>query len=306
LLQKRQLGSSDLYVSELGLGCMSLGTDHKQADSIIKSAYEEGINFFDTADLYDFGENEKLIGQTLKPFRDKVILATKVGNRPNQQKDGWSWDPSKSYIKEAVKNSLRRLNTDYIDLYQLHGGTIHDSIDETIEAFEELKTEGYIRFYGISSIRPNVIREYIQKSNIVSVMMQYSLLDRRPEEVALSLLHQHDISVITRGSLAKGLLSNEMMKKISPSIREKGYLDYNFSDLTHTMEKFQAVFNRPLNEMALQYNLANPTVASVIVGASSVEQLRKNIQAVKAEKLSKDELRQLQSYTKRNVYQEHR
>ena len=306
MLQKRLLGSSDLHVSELGLGCMSLGTDLAKAELIIKSAYEEGINFFDTADLYDFGENEKLIGQALKPVRDKVILATKVGNRPNQQKDGWSWDPSKSYIKEAVKNSLKRLNTDYIDLYQLHGGTILDPIDETIEAFEELKDEGYIRYYGISSIRPNVIREYAHKSNLVSVMMQYSLLDRRPEEEALPLLHQHDIRVITRGALARGLLSNEMIKKMSPSIREKGYLDYTFSELTSVVEKLQADFNRPLNELALQYNLANPTVASVIVGASTVEQLKKNVQAVKGEKLSKNELKQLQSYTKKNVYQEHR
>lgn len=91
-------------------------------------------------------------------------------------------DPSKAYIKEAVKKSLTRLKTDYIDLYQLHGGTIEDNIDETIEAFEELKQEGVIRYYGISSIRPNVIKEYVKKSNIVSIMMQFSLFDRRPEE----------------------------------------------------------------------------------------------------------------------------
>ena len=175
-----------------------------------------------------------------------------------------------------------------------------------IEAFEELKDEGYIRYYGISSIRPNVIREYAHKSNLVSVMMQYSLLDRRPEEEVLPLLHQHDISVITRGSLARGISSNEMIKKMSPSIREKGYLDYTFSELTYVVEKLQADFNRPLNELALQYNLASPTVASVIVGASTVEQLKKNVQAVKGEKLSKNELKQLQSYTKKNVYQEHR
>ena len=140
-----------------------------------------------------------------------------------QDQTGWSWDPSKSYIKEAVKQSLKRLGTDYIDLYQLHGGTIEDPIDETIEAFEELKAEGYIRYYGISSIRPNVIREYVKKSNIVSVMMQYSILDRRPEEEALPLLHEHGISVVTRGPLAKGLLSDKMLEKVS----QKGYQDYS-------------------------------------------------------------------------------
>ena len=138
-MQKRRLGTSDLFVSELGLGCMSLGLDPKKAESILHAALDEGINYFDTADLYDYGENEKIIGTTFKQNRDKVIIATKVGNHWNEQKNGWHWDPSKTYIKEAVKASLKRLNTDYIDLYQLHGGTIEDPIDETIEAFEELK-----------------------------------------------------------------------------------------------------------------------------------------------------------------------
>ena len=186
-MKKRKLGNSDLWVTELGLGCMSIGTDEKAAREIIETALDEGINYFDTADLYDFGENEKIIGAALKEVREQVILATKVGNRWNTEKSGWSWDPTKSYIMEAVKQSLKRLGTDYIDLYQLHGGTIEDPIDETIEAFEELKSAGYIRQYGISSIRPNVIHEYVKKSDITSVMMQYSILDRRPEEEALPL-----------------------------------------------------------------------------------------------------------------------
>lgn len=305
-MQKRQLGTSDLYVSELSLGCMSLGTDHKKAEFIIRNAVEEGINFFDTADLYDYGENEKIVGQTLKPFRDKVIIGTKVGNRWNDVKDGWRWDPSKSYIKEAVKDSLKRLNTDYIDLYQLHGGTTEDQMEETIEAFEELKSEGYIRYYGISSIRHNVIREYAEKANIDSVMMQYNLFDRRPEEEALPLLTQKQISVITRGSLAKGLLSDRTLEKASPSIQEKGYLDYSFKEVSQTIEKIKTAFQRPLNEVALHYNLAHSAVASVVVGASSVQQLKQNVQAVKSEKLTVDEIQHLQSLTKRNIYQEHR
>ena len=150
------------------------------------------------------------------------------------QKSGWRWDPSKTYIKEAVKDSLKRLNTDYIDLYQLHGGTIEDRIDETIEAFEELKTEGLIRYYGISSIRPNVIREYAAKSNMVSVMMQYSLLDRRPEETMLPLLDEHGISVVTRGSLAKGLLSEKALERVEKF--EKGYLDYSVAEFRDSGE----------------------------------------------------------------------
>lgn len=202
-MKKRTLGHSDLQVSEVGLGCMSLGTDKKHALSILDEALELGINYLDTADLYDFGRNEEIVGEAIKSRRQDVILATKAGNRWEEGKPGWFWDPRKAYIKEAVKRSLKRLQTDYIDLYQLHGGTIEDNIDETIEAFEELKQEGIIRHYGISSIRPNVIKEYVKKSNIVTVMMQYSLLDRRPEEW-LSLLEEHGISVIARGPLAKG------------------------------------------------------------------------------------------------------
>src|SRR5690606_3990438 len=107
---------------------------------------------------------------------------TKVGNRMIPGEDRWVWDASKTYIMEAVKDSLRRLGTDYIDLYQLHGGTMEDDATETIEAFEALKKEGVIRQYGISSIRPNVIKRFLTNSSAVSVMMQYSLLDRRPEE----------------------------------------------------------------------------------------------------------------------------
>lgn len=303
-MKKNKLGKSDLMVSELGLGCMSLGTNEEQAGRIIDAALEAGINYFDTADLYDYGVNEEIVGKHLKKVRDKVILATKVGNRWNEGKDSWHWDPSKEYIKEAVKQSLKRLQTDYIDLYQLHGGTISDNIDETIEAFEELRTEGIIRYYGISSIRPNVIREFVKKSNIVSNMMQYSILDRRPEEEALPLLHEHNISVVTRGSLAKGLLSARALEKASNS----GYLDYSYEDLEVLIHSLQekVAKERSLTKVALQYNLAHPAVASVIVGASSVEQLKENVKAVTSAPLTSDEIRIIQEISKANQYTEHR
>ena len=113
---------------------------------------------------------------------------------------------------EAVKDSLKRLGTDYIDLYQLHGGTMEDNVSETIEAFEALKKEGVIREYGISSIRPNVIERFLSNSSAVSVMMQYSLLDRRPEEW-FPMIRDAGASVITRGTLAKGLLTDEGIER---------------------------------------------------------------------------------------------
>lgn len=304
LLKKRKLGNSDLWVTELGLGCMSIGVKEKAAREIIEAALEEGINYFDTADLYDFGENEKIVGTALKEVRDKVIIATKVGNRWKPDKSGWSWDPSKSYIKEAVKQSLKRLGTDYIDLYQLHGGTIEDRIDDVIEAFEELKAEGLIRYYGISSIRPNVIREYVKKSYLVSVMMQYSILDRRAEEEALPFLDEHGVSAVTRGPLAKGLLTDKMLKKVS----QKGYQDYSQEELLHVLPalKDKLAGDRSFTEIALQYNLAHPAVASVIAGASSPEQVRANSHAINSQSLTEDEIALIKTFSKAAFYKEHR
>jgi aryl-alcohol dehydrogenase-like predicted oxidoreductase len=308
MMKKRLLGTSDLVVSELALGCMSLGTDELIAHRVIEAALEEGINYFDTADLYDFGENEGIVGAALKGCRDQVLIATKVGNRWNEQKDGWIWDPSKAYIKEQVKLSLKRLGIDYIDLYQLHGGTLEDPIEETIEAFEDLKKEGFIRFYGISSIRPNVIRNYVDQSNIVSVMMQYSLLDRRPEETALPYLNEHRISVVCRGSLAKGLLTERKWDEFSASVKKNGYLNYSSLELKELLSllKEKVAKERPMTEIALQYCLAQPAVASIVMGASSPKQVKNNARAVQSQKLSNEEIMLLQELTRTDVYQDHR
>ncbi|MBW8352133.1 aldo/keto reductase [Bacillus sp. IITD106] len=307
-MEKRQLGNSDLRVSKMGLGCMSIGTDFNKAQKIIEAALDAGINYFDTADLYDYGLNEEIIGKTLSNKREEVVIATKVGNRWNENKDGWSWDPSKAYIKEAVKKSLRRLKTDYIDLYQLHGGTIEDPIDDTIQAFEELKEEGFIRYYGISSIRPNVIRKYVKDSSIISIMMQYSLLDRRPEAV-MSLLEENNISIVTRGSVAKGILSDKTLGAIEAgTFNIKGYLDYSTEEIKDLIESIKTKLlshSRSLNEVALQFNLAHETIASVVTGASSVEQLLDNIRAVNSKTLSKEEFGYLEMITKKSDYTEH-
>ncbi|MBT2764737.1 aldo/keto reductase [Paenibacillus sp. ISL-20] len=297
-----QLGSSELYVSEIGLGCMSLGTDEGQAVKLIHEALDRGVNFLDTADLYDEGRNEELVGKAVQGRREDVIIATKVGNRRVPGKDGWVWDPSKDYIKSAVKDSLRRLGTDYIDLYQLHGGTLDDPIDETIEAFEELKREGWIRYYGISSIRPNVIREYVAKSNIVSVMSQYSILDRRPEEAVLDLLAENGISAIARGPVARGILSERGQAKA-----EKGYLDYNKNELLSILKGLEEVGRgMDLSHLAIRYAVAHAAVACTIPGASSLEQLLHNLVAGNKEELSPQDIQSIQAISRANQYEAHR
>ncbi len=302
-MNKNQLGSSDLYVTEIGFGCMSLGTDEQPAVRIIHEAIHQGVNFFDTADLYDYGINEEIVGKALKGRRQEVILATKAGNRWREDRSGWYWDPSKNYIKEAIKASLRRLQTDYIDLYQLHGGTIDDAIDETIEAFEELKQEGLIRHYGISSIRPNVIREYVKRSGIVSVMMQYSILDRRPEEEILSLLHENRVSVIARGPVARGYLSDRTLKSGAAD-----YLDYSSNEILELVKKLRGLAgdDRSIAHVALRYPLAHPAVATVIPGASHLDQLIHNIQAADLPEITDDEIELIRSWSKANKYDLHR
>ncbi|MRG86482.1 aldo/keto reductase [Salinibacillus xinjiangensis] len=305
-MKKRQIGSSDLYVSEISLGCMSLGTDERKAKTIIDQALDAGINYLDTADLYDKGVNESIVGSAVKGKRDQVIIGTKVGNHFEPGKEGWYWDPSKAYIKEEVKESLRRLKTDYIDLYQLHGGTIEDPIDETIEAFEELKQEGLIRYYGISSIRPNVIREYIQKSNIVSVMMQYSLLDRRPEEEILDLLHDHQISVIARGPMAKGMLTTKGLYLVERKGHD-GYLDYSYNELKTIISHFLEHSDQEIspNALALSYVLHHPALATATFGASSIEQLLANLD-YESERLDDSLYQELQKLSKPITYDKHR
>ncbi|MEB3101544.1 aldo/keto reductase [Ferviditalea candida] len=302
-MKKNRLGTSDLFVSEIGLGCMSLGTDAARAVSILHEALDKGIDFFDTSDLYDRGLNEEIIGKAFKGKRQKLILATKAGNRWEEGKSGWTWDPSKSYIKAALKLSLKRLQTDYIDLFQLHGGTLDDPIDETIEAFEELKSEGWIREYGISSIRPNVIREYVNRSNIVSVMSQYSILDRRPEEEILPLLHEHGISLIARGPVAKGILSQRFSEKA-----DQGYQDYQPEELTELVQKLSPLTNetRSLAQLALRFPLSHPAVAAVIPGASSISQLEHNLAAGNLPPLTEDELDLIRRHSKANRYSAHR
>ncbi|SFD52032.1 Predicted oxidoreductase [Lentibacillus persicus] len=304
-MKKNQLGQSDLYVSELTLGCMSLGTDSQKASNIIDRALDAGVNHLDTADLYNFGENEEVVGNAIKNKRNQIILTTKVGNNFDKAKGDWFWDPSKEHIEQGVKDSLRRLGTDYIDFYMLHGGTIDDPIGETIDAFEGLKKEGLIRAYGISSIRPNVIREYVKRSNIEAVMMQYNILDRRPEEEILDLLYENRISVLARGPLAKGMLSSRAREQVEKKGRE-GILDYSYDELRTIQQDLEKINTKEsMNTLALSYVLTHPAVASAVFGASSSGQVDENT-LYRPSPLSDETYRNIQKLTKAIQYTNHR
>ena len=298
-MQYEILGRSGLKISAIGYGCMSLGENHENNSKLLHKALEMGINYFDTADLYQKGFNEETVGKAFKNRRNEVIIATKVGNQWRPDGSGWDWNPHKDYILKSVEESLRRLQTDYIDLYQLHGGTINDPIDETIEAFELLQTQGKIRFYGISSIRPNVIREYVTRSNITSVMMQYSLLDRRPEESCLDLLKEYNIGVLTRGSLAKGLLIDK-----SPA----AYLNYDEKSVETAANAIHRISNekRLPAQTALRYVLHHPAVTCAVAGMRTEKQLMEAVGTPETPVLTLDEYQQLQQVIPINRYEQHR
>ncbi|HMQ90260.1 MAG TPA: aldo/keto reductase [Flavilitoribacter sp.] len=293
-MQRKKLGKSALQPTIIGLGCMSFHT-LETGRPVIEKALDLGINYFDTADLYDKGENERIVGTVLKPRRKDVIIATKVGNQWRNDGSSWDWNPGKDYIKTAVHDSLRRLQTDYIDLYQLHGGTIDDPTDETIEAFEELVQTGHIRHYGISSIRPNTIRRWTASSNLVSVMTQYSLLDTRPEEFTLGHIQGHEVGVVVRGAVAGGLLAGKPPKEylahksdtVSQVVRRqkellqvaKGFEDLWENIARHDQPKGGSEKGNhtpepnTLGQIALAYVLQHPAVTTIALGAGQPQQL---------------------------------
>jgi aryl-alcohol dehydrogenase-like predicted oxidoreductase len=297
-MKYQQLGISDLKVSRIGFGCMSLKPGQADAEQIIHRAIDLGINYFDTADLYDKGENEITLGKALMTKRRQLVIATKVGNQWRTDGGGWDWNPTKTYILEAVDESLRRLQTDYIDLYQLHGGTIDDPIDETIEAFELLVSQGKIRWYGLSSIRPNVIRRWIGRSSFVSNMMQYSLLDRRPEEI-MPLLEENKIPVLARGSLAQGLLINKPAKP---------YIENDPAEVENAAKAIHELSgpHRTPGQTALQFVLSNVAVAAAVVGMRTMEQLEEAAAATSVPFLDHAQLELLRKSTNPKQYREHR
>lgn len=294
-----QLGNSSLSLSELSLGGMTLPKDQASTDKIIHTALDAGINWIDTADLYEQGANEERIGKSIVGRRSDVLLSTKVGNRFEEGKEGWTWDPNPKWIEEAIHHSLKRLNTDVIDLYQLHGGTKEDDWDAIIETFEKLQDKGLIRHYGISSIRPNVIYPYFEKSRAVSVMMQYSGLDRRPESV-FPFLEKHEIGVLVRGGQAKGLLTDAALEKLE---KISSFGSYTEEDLP-TIVKQLAHDIPNLGAISLHHILKQSAISSVVIGTSKLSQLQDTLKNYH-HSVTDDEIATYVALTKPEKYKEH-
>jgi len=305
----RKLGRSGIEVSAVGLGCMSLGLDKTRAERILRRALDLGVTLFDTADLYDKGVNEELVGEALHDVRGRVVIATKVGNRWRPDDSGWDWDPTEKYILQAVHASLRRLKTDCIDLYQLHGGTIDDPADETVRAFERLLRDGTIRAWGISSIRPNVVRRYAAMAEsgaarLSCEMVQYSVLDRRPEEEILETARRAGFGVLVRGAVAGGLLAGTPPAGKPPA----AYLELAASEVQAAQDALRAISgsDTAMAQGAIRFVLGHPAVTAVAAGASSVAQVEANVAAADAPPLGEADQRALREAVRQLRYTSHR
>jgi aryl-alcohol dehydrogenase-like predicted oxidoreductase len=237
------------------------------------------------------------------------VIATKVGNRWRPDGTGWDWVPTEISILQAVRESLRRLMTDYIDLSQLHGGTMEDPADETVRAFERLLKDGTIRAWGISSIRPNVVRRFAAMAgsgaaSLTSEMVQYSVLDRRPEEEILETARQAGFGVLVRGAVAGGLLAGGFPAGKPPA----QYLDLTASEVQAAQDALRAMTGSAadLAQTAIRFALSHPAVTAVAAGASGVAQAEANAAAADAPLLGDNDQRVLREAVRQLAYTSHR
>lgn len=308
-MEYRKLGNSDLEVSEVSLGANNFGwrVDEQTSISIISCALDLGINFIDTADWYgQRGRSEEFVGKGVKNKRSQVIIATKfgqpMGDSPNER------GGSRHHIMQAVDASLRRLNTDYIDLYQIHIPDPTTPIEETLQALDELVQGGKVRYIGCSNFAGWQLCEALWTSKVnnlasfVTVQSGYSLLDRAIEQELVPCCQAYGIGVIPWGPLAGGILTGKYHRvKTAPPgsrIADPYGLPYRqiFTDATFDkldkLKAFAAKRGHSMTELAIAWLLSHSWLSTVITGATKIEQITANVAAA-GWKLTPEEVSQL-------------
>lgn len=298
----RQLGASGLTVSTVGLGCNALGATVADQDvpGLVRAAIEAGITFFDTADTYSLGRSEQLLGQALGPERENVVVATKFGmdarglNGPD-----WGVRGSRRYIRRAVEGSLRRLGTDYIDLYQMHTPDPHTPIEETLAALHELVAEGKVRYIGSSNFAgwQVIDADWTARTGgltpMISAQNQYNLLHRDVETELVPAVEHVGAGILPFFPLASGLLTGKYRRgEAAPEgtrlVRRPDRLATADFDTIEALQTFAAERELSLLQVAVGWLAAQPAVSSVISGASKPEQVRANAAAVSWEPTAAD------------------
>jgi aryl-alcohol dehydrogenase-like predicted oxidoreductase len=315
-MKYKTLGDTGLLVSTLCFGTMTFhgsgmfkaigSVDQTGADELIKASLDAGINFFDTADVYSEGESEKILGQSLKNLgiaRKDVILATKVFGRvgPGRNDVG----ASRGHIMDAVEASLQRLQTDHIDLYQIHGTDTITPLEETLRALDTLVTQGKVRYIGCSNWHAWKIAKALglsEQKNLAkfdTLQAYYSIAGRDLEREIVPLLEAEKTGLLVWSPLAGGLLSGKFSRENQkPEGSRRSEFDFPIVDKERAWKILEVL--APLAKshgcsaarLSIAWLLAKPVVTSVIIGAKRLDQLQDNLAAVELQ-LTEDEIKQL-------------
>ena len=284
----RRLGSSNLEVSALCLGTMMFAdqTDEAIAADIVAAARERGVNFIDTADVYSRGASEAMVGRLIAADRHDWVLATKVGNRMAPGRNSWRW--SRKWLMQAADDSLRRLGTDFIDLYYLHRDFEQDNLEEALRGLDDLLRAGKIRYWGLSNFRAWRIAEAVRLADSIGMprpavcQPYYNLVNRMPEVELLPACAHYGLGVVPYSPVARGVLTGKYVPgEAPPQGTRAGRGDRRMME-TEWREESLAVAARlaphaqarglPLSRFAVAWVLANPHVHSVIAGPRTLAQ----------------------------------
>ncbi|WP_336691166.1 MULTISPECIES: aldo/keto reductase [unclassified Chryseobacterium] len=312
----RKLGNTGVELSAIGLGCMGMSfaygpTDEQESIKTLHTSLDLGINFWDTADMYANGENEKLISKVLVPNRDKIFIATKFGFRFKDGQAGHSgapgtyFDGSPEWIKKAVDLSLQRLKIDEIDLYYAHRVDPNIPVEETVGAMADLVKAGKVKYLGLSEASAESIRKAHEIHPITALQSEYSLLTKDVQREILPVIRELGITLVPYSPLARGLFSNineaqnftdEDFRKSLPRYQEK-YLENN-RNLAQEINDFAASKGVKGTQLALAWVLNQGEDIIPIPGTKRIQYLEENIEATKIE-LSESDLKTIDSILKK-------
>jgi aryl-alcohol dehydrogenase-like predicted oxidoreductase len=288
-MERRTLGGTGMAVSSLTLGTMMLGAmgnpDHDESVRMIHTALDAGINLVDTADVYSTGESEEIVGRALKGRRDEVVLATKFGLPLGPDPDRRGGSPR--WIARAVENSLRRLDTDHIDLYQMHRPDHETPIDETLSALSDLVHAGKVRAIGCSTFPAELIVEAQWAAErrgthrFLTEQPRYSIMTRTIEAAVLPTAQRHTMGVLTYGPLHSGWLSGRADPTSSHRASGRGFAGFDLSlpenrakpEVARQVGELAAQAGLSMTHLAVAFARAHPAVTSVIIGPRTPEQL---------------------------------
>jgi aryl-alcohol dehydrogenase-like predicted oxidoreductase len=295
-VELRKLGKSGLRVSVVGLGCNNFGMkiDLEASRRVVDQALELGVTLLDTADIYgNRGSSETFLGEILGARRKTIVLASKFGMQ--MDKAGVLMGGSRRYIMAAVEDSLRRLKTDWIDLYQLHQPDPLTPIEETLRALDDLIRDGKVRYIGCSNLPAWQVVEaqwtarQLGLNAFVSCQDEYSLLVRGPDRDLLPVMESYGLGLLPFFPLASGLLTGKYRRNSEPpagtrlAMMEplaKRYMNDTNWPIVEQLEQFARERGHTLLELAFSWLAARPTVASVIAGATTPEQVTQNVKAI--------------------------